>query len=329
MTAKKVLSSLRARGVAKDIGLSRRGIALISVLWVLVLLSLMAASFTRITRGETNLTRNLVENAKAEALADAGVAEAVLGLSRTAAEGGWRADGSVYAWRFAGGEIRVAVEDEGGKIDLNAAQTELLQGLFDAAGLTAGDAAALADAVVDFRDANDLRQLNGAEDDDYSAAGLSYGAKDGPFARIEELRQVLGMTPRIYDLVAPGVTVYSGRGDPHAGTAPAIVAAALAGRSLETATEEAEPSDPDADPGEAEEAPALGEDVQLIREGSSDARSGIPVYRILSEGRTAGGAVFAREAVVRLTGNVQAPLYRHLWRQGPRTLFEAAVKDSE
>ena len=51
----------------------RRGLALVTVLWVLMLLSLMAASFMKTTRTEVNITRNLIENAEAEALADAGV----------------------------------------------------------------------------------------------------------------------------------------------------------------------------------------------------------------------------------------------------------------
>ena len=164
---------------------------MISFAWVLFCLPTGAGTpLDRVYLGlrETNLTLNIIENAKAEALADVEVVEEVLGLSRTAAEGGWRVDGSVYAWRFAEGQIRVAVEDEGGKFDLNAAQTHLLQRLFAAAGLTSADAMVVADAVVDFDDTDGLRQLNGAEDIDCSAAGHSYGAKDIPFARLEELR---------------------------------------------------------------------------------------------------------------------------------------------
>ncbi len=52
---------------------AQRGLALVTVLWVLMLLSLVAASFMATTRLEINLTRNLIENAKAEALANAGV----------------------------------------------------------------------------------------------------------------------------------------------------------------------------------------------------------------------------------------------------------------
>ncbi len=56
----------------------QRGLALVTVLWVPMLLALIAASFTRTTRTEINLTRNLIDNAKA--LADAGVYRAVYGL---------------------------------------------------------------------------------------------------------------------------------------------------------------------------------------------------------------------------------------------------------
>ena len=51
---------------------SNRGIALISVLWITGLLAVMAASFASSTRTETRLAHNQQENAKAEALADAG-----------------------------------------------------------------------------------------------------------------------------------------------------------------------------------------------------------------------------------------------------------------
>ena len=49
----------------------RRGLALVTVLWVLMLLALIAASFMATTRTEINLTRNLIESAEAEALPDA------------------------------------------------------------------------------------------------------------------------------------------------------------------------------------------------------------------------------------------------------------------
>ena len=78
-----------------------RGIALVVVLWTLLLLSLIAASFLTLTRGEIGVARNAVDNARAEALADAGVHRAVLGLMRPVSGGGWRVDG----WWFNGRRI--------------------------------------------------------------------------------------------------------------------------------------------------------------------------------------------------------------------------------
>ena len=46
-----------------------------------------------------------------------------------------------------------------------------------------------------------MRLLNGAEDEDYLAAGFLDGAKDGPLEAVEELQQVMGMT---YELYQPG-----------------------------------------------------------------------------------------------------------------------------
>ena len=59
------------------------------------------------------------------------------------------------------------------------------------------------DAIADFRDPDDLRRLNGAEDADYQSAGLKHGAKDGPFKAIEELQQVLGVDHDLYKVARP------------------------------------------------------------------------------------------------------------------------------
>lgn len=343
-----------------------RGLALVTVLWVLMLLALIAASFTRTTRTEVNLTRNLIENAEAEALADAGVYRAVLALLAPQTEGlidegmeslirlgsenpavvrrrieqdlraeleagnlapeaaaaftqGWRSDGTVYAWAFGGGEVRISIQDEGGKIDLNGAPDELLRGLFLAAawtgpdgeilGLDPSEADALVDAIRDFADADDLKRLNGAEDRDYEAAGLPWGAKDAAFTAVEELQQVLGVTAPLYRAVAPALTVHTGSQGIDAKSAPREVLMALPG---------SEAAAVDAHLAARAEAPEGAGPAFLGAEGLS-ARSRRRVYTIHAEARAPGGAVFAREAVVRLGG---ARGYRiEAWKQGRRALF--------
>ena len=292
----------------------KRGLALLSVLWVLTLLALMAANVTRTTRTEINLTRNLLEQTKAEALADSGVHWAAAKLSEPAEDGGWTIDRKIHRLRLEEGDVRVLIADEGGKIDLNAASRDLFEALFRALDQGLDESAALADAIIDFRDADSLRQLNGAEDDDYADAGLTHDAKDAPFEDVAELQQVLGMSVQLYKLVAPSVTVHTRQREPNPATAPPLVVAVLAGKTLDGSGDD--------DAGSSETQANGG-----VVSGNGDVpavpgfRSRLNLYAIHAEGRTKDGAVFARDAVLRVTGGRNIPFQLLEWRQGKRKLF--------
>ncbi len=303
-----------------------RGVALVSVLWGVVLLSLLATAFASSTRTGTNLARNLVANAEAEALADAGVSRAVLGLQRPFDEGGIRVDGTVYAWRFADGEIRFQAQDEGGKIDLNFASATLLRDLFVAVGVEPQESEALADAIIDFRDSDDRRRPHGAEDWDYRSADLPVGPKNAPFELVEEVQGVMGMTGPLYRQVAPLLTVYSQQAEPNIDVAPPEIRAILAtwgGRG-----DDDDEGDDDGD------AAGLGPDVErdrafgdsldpleALQEGGTGARSGVDVYTVHVEGRSRTGAFFVREAVVAVPGTGDRPYDVLDWQRGRRFLF--------
>ncbi len=221
-----------ARGSRRE-----RGFALLMVLWTLMLLAFLATVYGSNARTEVLLARNLVTNARAEALADGGIYRAAAGLARSPREGGFRGNGQVYVWRPDGAaagaateppdEVRFTVRDEGGKVDLNQAPAPLLRELLIAVGVKPEKAIALADAIVDFRDEDQEKQPHGAEVRDYKQAGLPWGPKNKPFDVVDELTYVLGMTPEIYRRVAPLVTVW-GLGDtPHPYTAPPEVQRAM------------------------------------------------------------------------------------------------------
>ncbi len=159
---------------------SERGIALIAVLWGLVLVSVIAGSFAATTRTGIRAAHNAVEMAKARALAEAGISRVVLLLSSAAVPQSLQLDGTPYKFRVGDTEVILRIEDDTGRIDLHRASLGQLPGLFKAVGVDPSGAAALADAVVDFRDRNDARLANGAEDPDYYAAGRAYGAVDRP-----------------------------------------------------------------------------------------------------------------------------------------------------
>ena len=69
----------------------------------------------------------------------------------------------------------------------------------------------LVGAIIDWRDADDLVHLDGAEKAEYQDAGLSYEPRNKPFQTVEELQLVLGMDKSVYKWIEPLVTVYSGQ----------------------------------------------------------------------------------------------------------------------
>ena len=190
-------------------GRSEEGLALIAVLWALTLLSLVAAALSFESRRGAHIAHNMVDNAVARAAADAGIRRAILDLVSTAPNGSKEANGDAYEWQFANSRIRIFIWNELTKLDLNTASESLLTHLFSSVGVDLAKAKTLADAIADFRDRDSLKRPRGAEDADYRAVGLTWGPKNAAFQGIEELQQVLGMTPEIYQKVAPHVTIYS------------------------------------------------------------------------------------------------------------------------
>lgn len=207
------------------------GIALVIVLWVTALLGVIAASYTLSVRTETVLARNWVESAQARASAEAGVGIALLELlgSNAGSSAGWRADGTVHQTAFNGSALRIAIFDEGGRIDLNAAPGGLIDGLLRSVGVDDEERKRLVDATMDWRDEDQLRRDNGAEEDDYAAAALPYGPADRHFSSVEELALVLGMAPALYRRLEGALTVYSGEAGINPAIAPRQVLLAVPG----------------------------------------------------------------------------------------------------
>ena len=292
----------------------RRGVALVVVLWGLVLISIIAGGFAIGTRTDATMAFNVAESAKARALAEAGVQRGILELLR-GQDAGWKADGTTNTVISPGGEIEISLQDELGRIDLNTAPQELMQALFASTDMDDDAAGALADAVADYRDEDDLVRLNGAEARDYRAAGLRHEPKNAPFEAIEELRLVLGMSEAIYREVRGMVTVHSRRPWVNLDTAPADVLLALPGLDEATRDRFLENRDAASDDGDdgTEAAPAA---IPRTRFGRVVPAGAIVTVR--AEARTPGGGVFVREAIVRIVGQPEAP-FRYLgWKQGMR-----------
>jgi general secretion pathway protein K len=291
-----------------------RGIALVAVLWFVVLLSLMALGVLATSRGGSRQAQAAVDRARAEALADAGVMLAITALVEPARRPALQTGGREVALRLGADTVAVAIQDEGGRIDLNEAEAPLLRGLFLSAGVAPDKARALADAVVDWRDEDQVPEPAGAEAEAYRAAGLVHGPANHRFYRTAELRQVLGMSRALFRKVAPSVTVYSHNRDVDTAVAPPSVRAALEAAGL--------PTDSDANRYRAWSGNRSGGAQLASRTGGAGrTRARLPesttdTYAVRVDARLADGGRFVRTAIVFLTGDAQQPYLVYGWTVG-------------
>ena len=192
----------------KDAG--ERGIALLMTLWVLTILMVLVFSFSFMTRTETFATLSFKEGTEKKFLAEAGIERAIMELfyrnlnkNQVAVPEGsevWKIDGTPYKDKLADGEYSVSITDESGKIGINAitdATSDILRNLLKNSGVQEEEVNTIVDSILDWKDADDLIHLNGAESDYYMSLPNPYKAKNANFDTLEELLLVKGMTPEI------------------------------------------------------------------------------------------------------------------------------------
>lgn len=269
-------------------GERERGFALISVLWAAMILAVIVGTIVALGRSEVEIAHDRIRHAQLAEVAEAALAITILRLLDPAPAHQPPADAVPFIVNFAGHAVRVAVQDEAGKIDLNFAQPEVLRRLLTSAGVDVEIAQGLVDKILDWREPGNLKRLNGAKAQDYERAGYPYGPRGGPFESVAELQLVMGMTPQIFALIAPALTVYSQSPwiDPE--LAPPPVLLALFGTAAASAEEAARPRPSSA-----------------IRLGHA--------FTITAETKDAGNMRAFKTAVVRLTGSRAQPYWVYRW----------------
>jgi general secretion pathway protein K len=205
-----------------------RGYALVSVLWLVVLLAGVTAAYHAQARVEARLLTTALQRAQAEALAEAGIWVAVREHFSATSTSADRSNRTTRTIDVDGTAVAVTVADVSGLINLNAAPPEVFAAVLAArSGLDAAEQAAVVDAILDWRDSDSTRNPAGAEDEDYAALKAGHGAKDAPFATVDELRLVRGMTPSAYRAIAPALTVFGNHARVNTAAAPPEVLAVL------------------------------------------------------------------------------------------------------
>ncbi|HZP65670.1 MAG TPA: hypothetical protein VFB32_05120 [Rudaea sp.] len=274
----------------------QRGVALILVVWVIALMSVLLGSFALIARSENLQSRHMFDATAARYAAQAGLERAVFELRRPDPLQRWVGDGRPYEFQFDNALVHVEITDESGKIDINSADDTLLQSLFTSIGLDLDRAAALSDAIQDWRDPDDATRPHGAEAGEYRAAGLTYVPRNAPFQTVSEVQQVLGMNYEIYERIEPAITIYSAGGAPNPAYAPLEALLALPGMTPELAQQLIAARQQIA-PGQPNPTPlTLPDGTQLVANGGGN------TYTIKSRATLANGASTVLDASIRLGG---------------------------
>jgi general secretion pathway protein K len=211
---------------------SDRGFVVVAVLWLLAALAALVTIFSVYLSNSARALAVTDEAVQAEGLVSAGVELTAYQL-QLAGEDGRPAQGSFHT-RLSGVDLAVSFLSEAARIDLNAAQKELIAGLFTVLGASAEDASEYADRVVAWRtkatqDGAGKAESTGKEDALYRAAGRAYSPRQAPFAHVNELALVLGPPPALVARALPYLTVFSGATGVDVKTAQPEVIAALPG----------------------------------------------------------------------------------------------------
>lgn len=269
----------------------QRGFALLLVLWVVVFLAAVAVHFSASGRTQIALARNVLDAARAEALADGAIMTALFTVVAPQG-GGWPADGSPHVLAFDDGQAAVAVMDENARVNPNLAGPRLLAALFEAVGSGRDDAEQAAAALVQRRAELAAALLLNRAQAGAIPEGANVVVEQGReaaafvFESLDDLEGIDGLPTRLLAAARPFLSIYAELPLPAtAYAAPPVrqaVAKMLAG----------------APPQPARPAP--------VPDG---------IYRITASATTAGGARFVREAVAKADRNRPAGYAMLYWRR--------------
>lgn len=204
---------------------SERGAALLTVLLLVAVMAVVAATALERLALATRMTGNGGAMDQARAYADAGTEMARLRIGdlvasnpvRMTLAGGWL--GTPQTLPVPGGVATARVTDGGNCFNLNSVVdgtneaamqvhpvgVAQFQALLQALGVDARQAQGAAASLADWIDSDAVPQPGGAEDEVYARGQRPYRAANRLMVDASELRAVAGMTPALYDLVRPWV----------------------------------------------------------------------------------------------------------------------------
>ena len=233
-----------------------KGTILITTLWILTLLTLLALGIGMRVGIDVKMISFFINSYKAHYIAEAGIRKTIFLLGKDSDKNAdslneiWSSGYDYDKEQFVLKDIRVGegaftvgyeIErdeegkpvylygaiDESGKLNINELGDDIIAKL-------PGFSPEIASAVLDWRDEDDLTgPFGGAEDDYYEGLEASYECKDAKFSVPEEILLVKDVTRDIYDGVKDIITVYGEGKAVNINTASREVLAVLLGPEME------------------------------------------------------------------------------------------------
>ncbi len=218
---------MNSRGVPRR---PRRGIVLAIVLWATALFEVLVVGMLSAARFDLRRGQYRLDRVRALALAEGGIERVTALLTQD--QNTW--DGLNEAWSlgptrsvtFREGDVSVSIEDEGGKLNLNAVPPTQMRKFLSGRRIPGEET--VFDSFLDWQDPDESPRLHGAEDDWYLRQPRSYHAKNAPLDSVGEMKLIRGMTDPAFRLISPYLTVY-GPGRVNLNTASFPVLASLPG----------------------------------------------------------------------------------------------------
>jgi len=197
---------------------AERGFVLLAVMLVLTLLAVVVTEFALSARLEASMIRSYRHGVAATHLAEAGVQQAIREILTPSQVAALDESGQLVFYRAPAGQPtpvrlpalpreRVAlgpgafsyrISDETARLNINATAPDRLDRLLAALGVDRSEREVIVDSIQDWRDADELHRLHGAESDFYLRLPVPYRARNGNLQDVGELLQIRGITRELY-----------------------------------------------------------------------------------------------------------------------------------
>ena len=185
----------------------QEGFILVSVIWIVGLIAVMATAFAITVRSHTLTIGNTLYNAKAEAISDGMVRYLIVQMLRPdSANSANKSDGSASLCSWADiANVSYRIQDQGGLVDVNTASPILLQKLISGLGVDPARQPTLLNSLNTYKAPSSEPNIGPAQ----YYPSKNFGPKNRPLISLDELDQVPGFSSEILKQIRPLMTVYS------------------------------------------------------------------------------------------------------------------------